>query len=564
MRRGSPNTDHGYLTSSSALGRGVATAFATSTAFPPSLPPLVEDSAFLSDGVSQATVSSVVVSSLPPPESEVLMSAKANVNENGSVLFDTNRQSSASHSDYTSSSAQIQLARPTTPTSYFQRRSDSLSSTVSDSSQNDSKPATSDLPLLNATSSSSPPSSPNSLLGPASPNQSPIRTEPFHQHQHHHTNFHPFSSPTSTTIPLQPCCVTCIATLDAHPSSLRPIATEKEAHWSARARAKKAADEREEEAIRLGAEVATNGFVAQQRMPNKSGDLQEKWGEEVLERLWTSSADGARSPSTSASIETADIIGSTTPADAPAVSRRTPLSPESLRRNRELRASFPVQDVFKETNADDRKDVSTKRTDVGQDDDSDDELRKNLDLVDLGVQALRARSRLPTGPSSSSDGDGSASDEVLEDEECDDGTSSTPPSEDRAPTSSLHLRTSSAPASIPVTQLLLTSTTRSPTISSIIPPQSSQPVEPKRGFMGRLRRGSASSSPNANLDSSATAGTAKEGNSNTANESRSRASSTPSLTPTILRSSHAKPPSNLGSITLNPFSSFGRLPGVTS
>ena len=192
----------------------------------------------------------------------------------------------------------ISLPKAISPTSYLTRRRGASLSTAP-------IPSTSP-PTRNAVTTASPPS-------PTLTKASTLSSISLSSSQ-----LNPTSSQTPVAerhILLQPCCETCIATLAACPSSLFPIASEADAHWSPRAKAKKVADEKEEEAVKAAASETAKANM---------GCIMRLWGDKPSCRLQNNSDADKRSKE----------------AEVMTVKMRSPLSPESLKRNKELLESF--------------------------------------------------------------------------------------------------------------------------------------------------------------------------------------------------------------------------------
>ncbi|KAF8294840.1 hypothetical protein DL93DRAFT_806923 [Clavulina sp. PMI_390] len=302
------------------------------------LPPLVEDSNFLSQltGLelpSFPTAPSSDPSSSPPPPSAYKRSREKSASMSG-VQSSTSTASMAatcSSSGATAAPASSSpLSRTLSPVSYFaRRRGASLSSTLPSTSS-----ATPSLSFASATAESS--SEVTSLAS----------TSTFFHHHH--------KEEAAATVPLAPCCPQCIRTLSSHPSSLLPIDSERDAHWTRGAWAKKQADELEEKAIRDSAAISNGNAGAADPQPSSS----------CTDRLWTAPEH-----------HDDDDAG----LDVVSAAKRTPLSPASIKRNRELRLSLDLSSL------------GTELLKVPNDGESP---GLDTDVADLGVQALKAHSRL--------------------------------------------------------------------------------------------------------------------------------------------------------------------------
>lgn len=549
MRRPSPIRDHDNSTSSMPSARGVNhgfTAFSSSSV----LPPLKEDTSSLYAKEEDAT-NNVLNSNLSP--SGLLNDSSANIKTgaiNGGDIFSSD--SGANRSPILASPKSP--VRSLSPASFFtRRRGGSLSSALP--SQIDTTPLSPPLPLDAV---------PSSPLQASSPTLSPSPTLTNSDSPHNHNLLHvPFmSSVTMETIPLQSCCKTCIATLIAHPSSLRPLASEKEAHWTARAWAKKMADEREEEAIRASANVASAGSSG--LVDGKEKRQEQTWGDHVMEKLQAAGESGS-AVSSGVPIKDNVHLGAKTEAEVVVV-KRTPLSAASLKRNRELRASFSPENALSAADrvveSINRSRPETPNPTTAADEtteEEDSEQLKDLNLVDVGVPALRPHGRLQRRDSENDEDQEENGDGDFFDEEDQDVVSSPLPLPESFPSSSSphHLAASAPSSSSPPPSVGSPHSLPSPPISSS--------REGRLGLLNRLRRGSAAAASTASPPTTSHTDPTSSLQSDSS-IARSRSFPTPPPPRPILKNTNsiAKTTSTIGGMTLNPFSSFGRLPGVTS
>lgn len=322
--------------------------FGNGPSTPPVLPPLVEDSPFLPE---EALITSPV-SEEPSPITPNPNPGESD--ERAPRSFARSRSLPASENGSIGAGAggaMLAATRSLSPSSYFnfsRRRGGSLSSSLAEA---DSGPA-----ALEAADSPHPPKPARSQsLGPsASPTTHDIPSPPASGSGTHYplAHFHipTIHSQSLSTVPLAPCCADCIATLDAHPSALLPLNSEDDAHWSKRAWEKRKADEAEEEAVRRSAGIAhgdadTAPPPAYQSMPASAPAVSPE-EKKMMDHLESS-------PTT------------------PSV-RRTPLSPASIKRNQAFRNHF----ASKDSEVEECRGVK-----------SEDEARRCLDVVDMGVKA---------------------------------------------------------------------------------------------------------------------------------------------------------------------------------
>lgn len=325
------------------------------TIISPSLSPLVEDSTLSSvsseskrSGTLEAMVSPTAIANVACPSTPpALSSAEASTPNSSS-------QPTLSH---------VSMAKAISSASYLsRRRGASLSSAP--------MPPTSS-PSCDIVMASPPPPSPTLTKASTfsntsfSSSQSNSGASPQTQAER----------PILQTIPLQPCCKACIATLEAHPSSLLPIASEADANWTPRARAKKVADEKEGEAIRAAASESAKANM---------GCIMRLWGDGPSSHLHDHTENEGQD-----GIEVA------------MANTRSPLSPESLKRNRKLRESFNselgpnVGNQLRAMRLDDGgiegKGLSADSLDSGELSSPNDDLKN---LADLGLHALRLHGQI--------------------------------------------------------------------------------------------------------------------------------------------------------------------------
>jgi len=276
-------------------------------------------------------------------------------------------EASISNTTYSSILPPISLSKAISPTSYFTRRRGASLSSASIASTSS--------PCHDSAITTSPPHSPT-LTKASSFSGSTLNFFQFHPTASPQT---PTERPVLHTIPLQPCCKACIATLEACPASLLPIASEANAHWTPRARAKKVADEKEEEAVRAAASETAKANM---------GCIMRLWGDKPSSNLQNDRDDKMQG------LEVATV------------KLRSPLTPESLKRNRELRQSFnseleaSVPDHLVAETSSKTRDIegggrSVSRCGDGDPPSPDEDLK---DRADLGVHAVRRHSQLGSRP----------------------------------------------------------------------------------------------------------------------------------------------------------------------
>jgi len=353
-----PNRDHGSVV-------------------PPTLTPLAEDST-PSPAAGESNPSAVLGAAIPSMAIADMPCALPPHTLSHS-------ETSISHPTSPSTLSPIPLSKAISPASYFTRRRDAYISSTSIASTSS--------PSRDPAITTSPPHSPTLAKASSFSDLTPNSSQPYPTASPQT----PAERPILHTIPLQPCCKACIATLEACPSSLLPIASEAaNAHWTPRARAKKVADEKEE-AVRAAASETAKANM------------------DYIMRLWGDKPSSYLQNNRDSEVQGLEVA---------TVGLRSPLTPQSLRRNRELRESFNIEleasirDQLAAETGSKTRNIEGKGRSVGRcgegDQSSPDEDLK--DRADLGVHAVRRHSQLVSRPEDLFDKEeGEEVDEMVED-----------------------------------------------------------------------------------------------------------------------------------------------------